>query len=413
MENIKQIFCADNDFCALVAKQNKQNKWEFWGYSGKDEAGKPKYGLRLLSDKFNKPDFDAVEAIDTTIGRTSIKVLQSEKWREIVFIQTSKVVCNDYQQCWEWAIVEPMRLVYVQADEDESLESLLKRGAGIKTILIDLALTTTFSISENSSKNVFLLMEYFLQNSIDVNQIDEWGDTALHYACRGGNTNIVKLLLENGADVNVKNLKQHTAWFYASKRENADIIQLLSAYCADINEKPNLGIKALQDACIVSDVEMVKLLLEQGVDASQLKYSIKDIDWEDWKYQIQILKLLANQNVDVDAADELGMTNLMYISSVKWYDFEKAWGSFEEFVNEQQEIMQLLLSEGTDINAKCHYGKTALHYAVDYTQYNGDIQKKHPYLLAKLLIEKGADINATDNHGTTALMLAIVLEIHL
>ena len=35
-------------------------------------------------------------------------------------------------------------------------------------------------------------------------KIDSQGQTALHYACRQGNENIVRLLLENGSDVNVK-----------------------------------------------------------------------------------------------------------------------------------------------------------------------------------------------------------------
>ena len=27
----KQIFCADADMCAIIAKCSSQNKWELWG----------------------------------------------------------------------------------------------------------------------------------------------------------------------------------------------------------------------------------------------------------------------------------------------------------------------------------------------------------------------------------------------
>ena len=34
--------------------------------------------------------------------------------------------------------------------------------------------------------------------------LDKLGDTALHWACRGGDLQIVKLLVDNGAKVNAK-----------------------------------------------------------------------------------------------------------------------------------------------------------------------------------------------------------------
>jgi len=103
----------------------------------------------------------------------------------------------------------------------------------------------------------------------------------------------------------------------------------------------------------------------------------------------------------------------MLIASVKWYGFEKAWGSFEDFVKDQQEVIQILLDMGADINAKCYNEKSALHYALDYTGYLDVKQKKHPYLLTKFLLDRGADINASDNNDTTVLMLAIMSDLNL
>lgn len=429
MEAVKQIFCGDNDFYPLIAKQNKSNKWELYGYTGTDDEGmsshfgitivikgymetdgtsKASYARRL----FHQQEFEAIETENSTTGRTIIKVLQSGKWREIVFIQPPRVVGIEYSQTWEYSLLEPMRLVYVWGDEDESLESVLKRGAGIKTILIDLALTTTYDITEKSSNNIISLMEYFLKNGIDVNEKDEWGDTALHYSCRGGNINIIKLLLENGANINEKNKKGHTAWAYAKGECSIDIIKMLLAYGADINEE-SMGTTILEDACSENDFEMVKFLLEQGADTNGFEYPLQYISCEDWRDQFKILKLLASKNIDVNVTDEHGMTTLMHIASVQWYDFGLARGSFEDFVREQQGVIQLLLDKGGDINAKCNNGKSALHYVLDYTDSFEVSRKKHPYLLTKYLLERGADINASDKNGTTVLMLAIISDLKL
>ncbi|MDR2651489.1 MAG: hypothetical protein LBC68_04130, partial [Prevotellaceae bacterium] len=73
MSNIeKQIFCADPHICAIIAKRNLQNKWELWGLSDVLETGEAKYETRL----FQENEYDAVEAVNTTSGRTHIKLLQ-------------------------------------------------------------------------------------------------------------------------------------------------------------------------------------------------------------------------------------------------------------------------------------------------------------------------------------------------
>ncbi|MDD3665957.1 MAG: ankyrin repeat domain-containing protein [Bacteroidales bacterium] len=413
MNKIKHIFCADKDFCALAAKQNEQNKWNLWGYSGELETGEVEYGFRM------EGDYDAIEATNSTTGRTIIKVLKDEKWSEIVFIQTPKVAAENTIS-WRWLFEDsiPKRLLFAKTgQEDESLDSLLERGAGIKTILIDLVTALSFSgIPENSTTNELSKMNYFLKNGIDVNQKDEWGNTALHHACHGDNYDIVKLLLENGVAINEENNLNHTALSNASISGKMDIIELLLAHGANINFEKRLKKEALNNACNCSDYEMTKWLLENGTDVNGFDYKINDINWEDWGEQIKIMKLLADKNVNVNTTNDKGMTTLMHLVDKKWYgiEYEKEWNNFEDFIKDQKELICQLLDSGADINAKCNNGKTALHYALDYKGFDhGIILKTHPYQLTILLLEKGADINASDKNGTTALMLAIASDLKL
>jgi ankyrin repeat protein len=82
---------------------------------------------------------------------------------------------------------------------------------------------------------------------------------------------------------------------------------------------------------------------------------------------------------DVDAADDIGRTALMYAAE-----------------RGQTAAVKALLKAKANINAANKYGWTALMFAAD----NGRTETLKALLAAK------ADANAADNEGTTALMLA-------
>jgi len=122
------------------------------------------------------------------------------------------------------------------------------------------------------------LMEFILRTSFDMNTKGYYGWTALHCACRYGQTETAQLLIKSsiefGIDLNAKNNIGRTAWHWAcsnGKTETAQlIIQSSKEFGIDLNAKNNRGRTAWHLACINGQTETVQMILknwkEFGID---------------------------------------------------------------------------------------------------------------------------------------------------
>ncbi|XP_057337863.1 putative ankyrin repeat protein RF_0381 [Microplitis mediator] len=98
------------------------------------------------------------------------------------------------------------------------------------------------------------------------------------------------------------------------------------------------------------------------------------------KNQTNIVKLLLSKNFQVNYSSKK-LTN----SPLHW-----------AVTNTNYEIIEMLLNNQADVNAKNQYGKTSLHLAIE----------KKNLKITELLINFGADINALTNHQETPLYIA-------
>ena len=93
-----------------------------------------------------------------------------------------------------------------------------------------------------------------------VNLVDEYGTSALMYACGDGYTEAVKLLLEANADVNIANKFGDTALMCACLFNRIEIVKLLLEANADIDIIGEYGRSALMWAGLYKHTEIIELL---------------------------------------------------------------------------------------------------------------------------------------------------------
>lgn len=155
---------------------------------------------------------------------------------------------------------------------------------------------------------------------------------------------------------------------------------IYSATPKEIEKMTNM----LFDAIRYDEIERVKLAIKGGANLNEKRYrsgvtplmctmlepNVGDCD--------DMAELLINAGADVNAKDNRGETVLMKAV----YDVS------------HKNIMKQLIEAGADVNAKDNEGETVL---MKFSGLGGD------YKLVNLLINVEADVNAKANNGTTAL----------
>lgn len=174
---------------------------------------------------------------------------------------------------------------------------------------------------------------------------DPTGYTPLHLALDNGHPGIAKLLIEKGAEVNVTNCTGTTPLHRAVMKNYIEIVQLLLDKKADINELDGHGEPALYNAVRGGNKDIVELLLKAGASLYQ--------------------------------KSPYAFTTALHLAPT-------------------QEIAEILIAQGMDVNEIVYRGETPLHWAAN----QGHVE------VAKLLLAKGADKNAKNDDGATPLHMA-------
>ncbi len=100
---------------------------------------------------------------------------------------------------------------------------------------------------------------------IDINAVDEDGNTALMLAAFFAKKDIVRALLDAGADVNVKNKKGNTALIIAAWHGRVNMVEALLAKGADVSVKDKYGNTALKIASkAIGNKKIARMLLDVG-----------------------------------------------------------------------------------------------------------------------------------------------------
>src|SRR5438094_2264301 len=113
------------------------------------------------------------------------------------------------------------------------------------------------------------MMELLLQHGADANQPGPSGTTALMWAVP--DLAKVRLLVAHGANVNARPENDRTALLVAaSYPHTVDLLRLLLDHGADLRAQDKGGATALALALRSADVEVVRFLVERGLDPNAL-----------------------------------------------------------------------------------------------------------------------------------------------
>jgi ankyrin repeat protein len=145
--------------------------------------------------------------------------------------------------------------------------------------------------------------------------------------------------------------------------------------CITLEPSPR-GITLLMTAASSGDLELVRLLLENGADVNAIDtWGLTPLSYAISYQKIEIVRLLIEQGANVNVRGENDTTPLMKAS---------ATGNIE--------VIELMLNKGADNKAKDKNKVTALMYAAADKQLDA----------MKFLISRGADPKAKDKDGRTA-----------
>ncbi len=207
-------------------------------------------------------------------------------------------------------------------------------------------------------------------------QFKKEGSAALIWAIDRGHTEIAKLLIASGADVNAYDEYFYTPLLIASYLGYTELVEILLTHNADINDKEKLNKERLN---------IERLHKGKAVDIRFVTgFAPTPLTAATYNNNIEIVKILLANNVDVDAKD---------------YIWDTALAVAIEY--NHTEIAKLLIASGADVNymsfmEKTFFKETPIIKAM----------KKNNKEIVQALLENNADIEVKYPNTYTPLMWA-------
>jgi ankyrin repeat protein len=260
------------------------------------------------------------------------------------------------------------------------------------------------------------IVQMLLPRGIDVNApVGRDGWTALLSAINNGHRAVVQLLVTAGANVNAWS-RGETPILLAAKCEEREIYQYLYPLvntairlCADRDgeqllqatrkrriREQNRPVEKFIEMATVGNTDEVNRAIELGLEIDELgakgHTALMAAAYHGHRSIVNILLAAgADPNLlsDDDGLGTAGMTALML-----------AAGSF--FANNRQQIVQLLIAGGADLNQRGAGGKTAIFYAALAGSGYADC--------VEMAIVNGADLDLQDDLGHTVLSAVAAAE---
>ncbi|MBX3355082.1 MAG: ankyrin repeat domain-containing protein [Phycisphaeraceae bacterium] len=206
--------------------------------------------------------------------------------------------------------------------------------------------------------------------------------TALHWAARNNNVELIDVLLENGADVRVVERMGRQALALAAESGSVDAMNRLIAAKADVNARDEYGGSPVLWASGLGSPEAVQLLIDAGADPNiQDSNGMTPLMWAATLGNPRSVAVLASTpGIRLDSVDVISAeTALMRAAR-----------------NGKAESVKILIDHGAKVDAKNQQGMTPFLFACA----TGNLDS------VKAVLEGKPDIAVTDPRGRNALDFA-------
>lgn len=273
-------------------------------------------------------------------------------------------------------------VVAVSAQTDASREALfaaLQRGAAGE---VERVLSSGVSPNVVDAEGIPALMtatlfadaktvELLLKHGADPNRADASGATALMWAVPDAEK--VRLLLAHGANVNARSDSERTPLLVAAAYPGTmEVLRLLLARGADLRAQDRAGTTALALAVRSADVEVVRFLVEKGLDPNALSPAARRVG----------LARYDRPTTDYLMSKGLSPTPDLLVTVANW---------------QPAVLLDRWIELGANVNASnaAQYGRTPLLTAVASERGGADT--------LRLLLDRGADPNVRTTEGESPL----------
>ena len=336
------------------------------------------------------------------MGRSALLVACAENNSTAVdFLLSQKAEINVQDATGQSAL-----MIACKNEQREIIDELLSSGIHI-------------DMQDNEGKTALMkamkeeIVRLLLCHGAQVNIQDKDGKTSLMIAYENGRLKVFEQLLKGGADIDVQDVAGKTTLMRACKEGDLQTVNLLLQYNVQVDVQDNRGRTAFMTACDNGFVDTADLLINSGADVNlrdKAGNSALAIATERSREFQKVTCLLVRSGAISDLqGGELGLTNLSH-ESEEYSQREPSANSFQEHVSStidqppliaasgcgDSSKVELLLSEGAEIDSRDSDGRTALIAASE----NGHT------MVSDLLLRKGAYIDSQDDKGYSALMIA-------
>jgi ankyrin repeat protein len=264
-------------------------------------------------------------------------------------------------------------------------------------------------------QNNYNIVDILLKNRASVEVSDNIGKTPLIWAAELGFLDIVKILLNYKPIIDRRDQDSMSALSWASLNGNTDIMKILIENNANIDLSDRNGSTPLMHASWSGNLDAVKLLVQCGADINRCDYSRQTVLFRaGYKNFTNILEYLLMSGADFKIQDVSLWTVFMWTLIQDNYESSdlllKYGFNVNEIINDELPILifftkernhkaikYLLKIKNIKIDIFDKRQKTALMYASEV----GDIE------MVQLLLENGASPFKSDRHGNTPFLYAI------